>query len=226
VAVRPACSVVLATLAFLAAGPVPVALAHGPCDCLFPQVAEAGTEVRITGGPAAEEAGRSGWPVYRVIFNPQPALMGAAAYMGGAYNPAEPTLVFKLAPQRKTTRNGSFIAPRVSPGVYFVAIYDGSEGGSHFTWDYLHLFKPMPAQETSPHQWRAAMEEAISVAPSETYERQGASGSAPTPSIAAPEPEDQTGGSRVVLFGVVTIAVAAGAFAAGAFWRTRRQARW
>jgi hypothetical protein len=70
------------------------------------------------------------------------------------------------------------------------------------------------------------MEEAISVAPSETYEGQRARGDQPAPPVDAAETGDESGGSGMILFGVVTVAVAAGAFAAGAFWRTHRQDRW
>jgi hypothetical protein len=30
-------------------------------------------------------------------------------------------------------------------GLYMLLIYDGSEGGQHYTWDYFHVLGPEPA---------------------------------------------------------------------------------
>ena len=37
-----------------------------------------------------------------------------------------------------------FRAPDVKPGRYLVALFDGSEGGTHYTWDFVTLEAGFP----------------------------------------------------------------------------------
>jgi hypothetical protein len=97
-----------------------VALAHGPCNCLSRNSGPHGTEVRLKGG----------WTAYRVIWNG-----------GGFHNdrqirrlrrPGVRTIELVRLPRAR--RGVRFQIPPAPPGVYPVVIYDGSEGGFHYTW--------------------------------------------------------------------------------------------
>ena len=37
--------------------------------------------------------------------------------------------------RRPLNRGGSFVIPRAAPGRYLVALYDGGEGGAHYSWE-------------------------------------------------------------------------------------------
>lgn len=120
-------------LALVAAGAAP-ARAHGPCLCLHPVLVEPG-EGRVTAGT----------PAFRVILNPRPRELGIAPdALASAYRVASPTLTLLDRSRRKPLRRWSFRVPDVPPGVYLVLIFDGSEGGAHSTWDYLHVAGPAP----------------------------------------------------------------------------------
>ena|SRR5215210_1499837 len=111
------------------------ASAHGPCNCSFPQLGDPG--VRVTT--------RS--PAYKIVFNPRPAdyqaEMASAGY-ASAYRAGAPTATVLSRSVRKPVRRATFRVPEVPPGVYLVLIFDGSEGGTHSTWDYFHVFGPAP----------------------------------------------------------------------------------
>lgn len=116
------------------------ALAHGPCGCLFPTLTKSGARVSITQTPA-----------YRVLFNPKPDQLGIAPKdLATAYRPRSPTVTLLSRPRKKPIRRTSFRIPSVPPGVYMVLIFDGSEGGAHNTWDYLHVLGPAPAADQRP----------------------------------------------------------------------------
>lgn len=109
------------------------AAAHGPCTCVFPAVVEPGDEVRA--GPA-----------YLVVWNPT-----RDWFVGGAGSPSLASAHRRDAPSRVVMlrdrppyphrpRRARFRVPRDSPpGLYLALIFDGSEGGSHATWDYVHV---------------------------------------------------------------------------------------
>lgn len=40
----------------------------------------------------------------------------------------------------------SFTVPDATPGRYLVVIYNGSESGFHYTWDFYTVTAPTPAQ--------------------------------------------------------------------------------
>lgn len=115
------------------------ALAHGPCGCLFPTLGKTGTRIAITHTPA-----------YRVLFNPKPGQLTISKDLASAYRPQSPTVTLLSRPRNKPIPRTSFRVPKVPPGVYLILIFDGSEGGAHNTWDYLHVPGPAPAATQRP----------------------------------------------------------------------------
>ena len=113
----------------------PAVDAHGPCTCVSPNPARAGMEVRVDG------------PSVRVIWNPGPhdfAGQTTPLDLASAHAPDAPsaTVMRHRRPRwpRRAPRGRRFTVPRdTPPGIYFVLIYDGSEGGSHTTWDYVQI---------------------------------------------------------------------------------------
>jgi hypothetical protein len=128
---------VIAALAALTTSP---AAAHGPCGCLDPVLTQVGAKVRITGGPGVGQAKGSGWPAYRVVFNPRPTDLGIAPdYLTSAYRSDAPTVTVLSRSRKDPTRRGSLRVPTTPDGLYIVLIFNGGEGGAHNTWDYLHV---------------------------------------------------------------------------------------
>lgn len=119
----------------------PVARAHGPCGCVDPRIVQAGAEVRIAAPTSSRSAGTTGYPAYRVLFNPRPGDLGIAPrHLASAHRRDVPTTTVLDRPRRAPTRNGRFSVPQTTPpGVYLVLIFDGGEGGAHNTWDYVHV---------------------------------------------------------------------------------------
>jgi len=123
---------VLAALLLLAAGGVTPAHAHGPCGCLEPRLPQAGGSVRI------------GSPAYRVTFNPRPRDLGIAPqYLASAHRQDVAAATVMSRPRTRPVRGARFRVPSATPpGLYMVLTFDGSEGGAHNTWDYLHVIAP------------------------------------------------------------------------------------
>ncbi len=100
------------------------ASAHGPCGCL-PRTAYPGDAVVINN-------------VFRAVWNPtradiyygQPALI--AAHVDGA-----PRIVLLNRDRKDARERARFLVPEVPTGRYLVLLYDGSEGGAHYTWDSM-----------------------------------------------------------------------------------------
>lgn len=137
-----ALSVILAVLAASVVLRAEVTLAHGPCNCLYPIVGQPGTEVIVASAGRVLRP-RTNLPAYKVIFNPPPSAYGTAGSYSGyasAYQPeARTTTVFSRSDKRPV-RGARFSIPRAArPGLYLVMIFDGSEGGQHYTWDYFHV---------------------------------------------------------------------------------------
>jgi hypothetical protein len=59
--------------------------------------------------------------------------------------------------------------PTIPPGLYMILIYDGSEGGAHYTWDYFHLLGPAqrPARSRRPAALETSAAAAQDTAPAE-----------------------------------------------------------
>lgn len=124
----------LLALALFARLPVEVAGAHGPCACTFPEVGRAGATLHI----------RS--PTYKVIINPTATdFTIEPSGLESAHRTDAPTAtLLSLPPKRPRRRAPVRIPTAMPPGVYLILIYDGSEGGSHYTWDYFHVLGPGP----------------------------------------------------------------------------------
>jgi hypothetical protein len=67
---------------------------------------------------------------------------------GNHYRPERKTL--KLFSRSSRQRGAVFAVPlRVPPGKYLVVIFDGTEGGSHYTWDVFTVVaqgSPLPSK--------------------------------------------------------------------------------
>lgn len=119
--------------------------AHGPCGCTFP----------TAGSPGVRVTSRS--PAYKVVVNPRERdfTIGPGG-LASAYRPEAPTPTVLSRSRRSIPRRTSFRMPAMPPGVYLLLIFDGSEGGTHYTWDYFHVLgnaAPAPqrsARDTSP----------------------------------------------------------------------------
>jgi hypothetical protein len=134
------------------------ASAHGPCGCL-PRTAYPGDAV-VTNNVF----------VFRAVWNPtradiyygQPALI--AAHVDGA-----PRIVLLNRDRKDARERARLLVPEVPTGRYLVLLYDGSEGGAHYTWDSMTVrrrprrrrLRPRPRQATPPvgaagsRQWRS-----------------------------------------------------------------------
>jgi hypothetical protein len=118
----------------------PPAAGHDPCGpCLSPSSGPPGTKVTITQTTAY-------WVVWNGRGLPQDALLRSH------YRPMAQTidLVRYALPPASTAapdpdvlpaarRNVRFTVPAVREGTYAVVIYDGSEGGEHYTWDLFRV---------------------------------------------------------------------------------------
>lgn len=109
------------------------ASAHGPCGCTEPVVAERGREVVTSAG-------------YLVVWNPgREWFVGGAGppSLAGAHRADAPSRVVLLRERPlypRLPRRARFRVPRDTlPGLYLVLVFDGSEGGAHATWDYVHV---------------------------------------------------------------------------------------
>lgn len=109
--------------------PVQAAVAHGPCsECTSPKRGPAGTTVRVK------------WTAIKVVWNPTRSQVPYGDdHLWAAHHAREPSLTLFRSTRPRTSR---FRVPDAAPGTYGVAIYDGSEGGTHYTWSY---FKILPS---------------------------------------------------------------------------------
>lgn len=112
----------------LALAIAPTTQAHGPCDCLAPARAAPGARVAID------------YPVFKVVFNPDRADLGIGPEsLWARHRPGAPITVLRREWRdgRPPARPGGFTVPDVAPGRYVVALYDGDEGGAHYSWETL-----------------------------------------------------------------------------------------
>ena len=140
---RASSFVAVAASAFaVSAGP---ASAHGPCACLMPASGATGTTVSAATG------------AYKVVFNPDRTDLGIGPpSLWAAHRPGVvPTVVFRSEykysdlPLRGPVE---FRVPVAPPGRYLVSIYDGSEGGAHYTWEYFRVNeRQAPTTASAPH---------------------------------------------------------------------------
>lgn len=111
--------------------------AHGPCRCLKPSTGPPGAVVRFDGS------------AFKVVFNPdRPELPIGPRELWRAHKGAvAPIVVFRrsytYAPRPRRVR-ARWSVPTVPPGRYPIAIYDGTEGGAHYTWDFFEVTNEAP----------------------------------------------------------------------------------
>ena len=125
----------LAAVGALAAMPA-VAGAHGPCGCLSPATGPPGTEVHAA------------YPIYKVILNPDRAdLAIGPEELWARHHGGPPVTVYRRTwrySRRPPNRGGTFTVPTAEPGRYLVALYDGGEGGVHYSWETFELTAAAP----------------------------------------------------------------------------------
>jgi hypothetical protein len=99
------------------------AAAHGPCGCIRPAAARPGEQLVST------------VPTIKLIWNPVPSdLLIGPDYLGRDHVDGQPRVVLQEQPQPAVA---SFQVPATAPGRYLVLMYDGTEGGVHYSWDYI-----------------------------------------------------------------------------------------
>ena len=99
------------------------AVAHGPCGCITPAAAMPGEQLA------------SSYPTIRVVWNPVPAdLLIGPDYLARDHVSGQPRVVLQEQPR---PGSATFRIPATAPGRYLVLLYDGTEGGAHYSWDYI-----------------------------------------------------------------------------------------
>lgn len=128
----------LAAGATVAALQSPPASAHGPCQgCIEPQRARVGETVRVD------------YPTYLAIWNPRKPVLtkgpkpdcygcGLELWKDRVRGVAS-QVVFE---QRPRVSEFQFEIPDVPPGRYLVALFDGSEGAGHYSWNFVTVEGP------------------------------------------------------------------------------------
>jgi hypothetical protein len=119
-------------------GAVPAA-AHGPCGCIKPTAATPGKRLVST------------TPTIKIVWNPvRDDLLIGPDFLGRAHVAGQPRVVLQEQPQRGLA---TFAVPATAPGRYLVLLYDGTEGGMHYSWDYITVRSaprsPASAQPTT-----------------------------------------------------------------------------
>lgn len=131
------------------------AIAHGPCgsvssSCLEPNEGPPGTEV-TTGGSGGFEG-------ILAVWNPRPNILALGvpgsskecdikcAEAKSIYHFDQPMVVVAEADDRSQLQ---FVVPDVPPGKYIVVMYDGSEGGRHYTWNTFKVTAASAATEAA-----------------------------------------------------------------------------
>ena len=137
-------ALVAGSLLFLTAAP---AHAHGPCDCLTPRVGPVGAAISIP---------RS-YAVMKIVWNPHPRSFPAGSLMERharrAYYAGERTLTLYRA--RKPRRGATFEVPFATPGRHMVQIFDGTEGGTHYTWGFFRAVSTSSLPHTGARSYAA-----------------------------------------------------------------------
>lgn len=126
------------------------AQAHGPCGCLTPRRGSTATRVSIP---------RS--MVMKIVWNPRPVTFPTGSLMKRharrSYEAQEKTLTLYERPRARS--GGAFEVPMVRPGRYMVQIFDGTEGGGHYTWGFFTVASPssLPRTGVTGSYWLAAV---------------------------------------------------------------------
>ena len=108
-----------AWLLLLAAAP---AIAHGPCGCLTPSTVRPGDIVRVHNA------------TLRVVWNPgRRELAIGPRPLWREQQRGQPS--HELLRRRSPAKRSRFRVPEAPPGRYLIAVFDGTEGGAHYTWE-------------------------------------------------------------------------------------------
>lgn len=83
-------------------------------------------------------------PTYKVVFNPDRTdlAIGPKPLWRDHRRGVAPTVVFRTTYRYSDlplTGPVEFQVPAAPPGRYLVSVYDGSEGGAHYTWEYFRV---------------------------------------------------------------------------------------
>ena len=121
--------------------------AHGPCPtCLSPHRVAPGGQLQID------------YPTFRAVLNPtrEQLSLGPKPYCYGCQLklwrdrvPGQPAIVlgtWRPRRDRATVR----VPTTMQPGRYLVALFDGSEGGTHYTWTYIDVQTASGDDDNSP----------------------------------------------------------------------------
>jgi hypothetical protein len=77
--------------------------------------------------------------MYKAVFNPDRTDLGIGPRsLWRLHHGPPPTVLFRQTwrySRRPLNRGGTVTIPRVPPGRYLLAIYDGGEGGQHYSWE-------------------------------------------------------------------------------------------
>ena len=115
------------------------AAAHGPCGCVRPTVATPGRQLA------------SSIPTIKIVWNPvRDDLLIGPDYLASDHVTGQPRVVLQDQPQPAPA---TFRVPATAPGRYLVLLFDGTEGGMHYSWDYIRVrsapSSPASAQPTA-----------------------------------------------------------------------------
>ena len=106
----------------LVVGAIP-ADAHGPCGCIKPTAATPGERLV------------SSTPTIKIVWNPvRDDLFIGPDFLVRAHVAGQPRVVLQ---EQSQPGLATFTVPATAPGRYLVLLYDGTEGGVHYSWDYI-----------------------------------------------------------------------------------------
>jgi len=93
------------------------------------------------------------YPLYKVVFNPDRTdLLIGPKRLWSRHHGGPPITVYRTTwrySPRPLNDGGSFVVPRVAPGRYLVALYDGDEGGQHYSWETFTVQRADPGKSAS-----------------------------------------------------------------------------
>ena len=113
----------------------PPAAAHGPCNgCIKPRTAQGSDRLEIDA-----TASRIVWNPDRETLTPGPKPYCYGCQLGLWREHVRDAPSVELLRRPRSVPHPTFEVPDAPPGRYLLALFDGSEGGEHYTWDYLTI---------------------------------------------------------------------------------------
>jgi hypothetical protein len=108
------------------------AWAHGPCYCLSRNSVHPGQRVTVA----------TNYRVTKAVWNPDPNKLAnpalALLYDGKFYHRGEKTLILLRRPHPR--RGAEIVLPtKLRSGSYVLALFDGTESGTHYTWQVVRV---------------------------------------------------------------------------------------